>query len=174
MTPGLAWRVALVILTGLAWAIGSVVGMTDPATTDPNAPLDWFAIYSLSVALFLSAAGLLVLHEAARSGEIAGVAILIMAAAYLLAAITNTLANGLGLPGFGIAFVVSVLIAWIGSFILAGLMAISGERTLSLVPLLSALGFGFYAAGGGLLMLAGWLLFAAVLVRRPRATAEVA
>lgn len=161
-------RVAVLVLTGTAWGARSLVALSDPAYTDPVSLLDWFAVVSFSAAFLLTAAGLLILRESVRAGLNVTVAIVVVAVACVIAGAMNIVEDGLGVPSLGPLYVVSALVVWLGVFVIAGMIAISPDRSLAFVPLLTGVGFTLLEIGGGVLITAGWWSFAIILVRRTR------
>jgi hypothetical protein len=168
MTRSLAARVALLVATGAAWGIRSLQALAHPAYTDPVTLFDWFAVVGFSVAFFLTATGLLVLRESARRGLNVTVAVAVVAAACVGAGLMNLLEDGFGMTDLGPVYAVSALIAWLGMFVIAGMIGVSKDRSLAFVPFLTGLGFAFFEIGGGLIILAGWWAFARILVSRSR------
>lgn len=161
-------RVVVLILTGLAWGARSLQALADPAYTGPVSLFDWLAVIGFSAAFVLTAAGLLILRESVRPGLNVTVAIAVVAAACVTAGLMNLLEDGLGIPSMGPLYAISAFVAWLGMFVIAGMIGVSEDRSLAFVPLLTGIGFALFEIGGGVLTMAGWWAFARILVRRRR------
>jgi hypothetical protein len=163
-------RVAILVLTGLVWGARSVQALAHPAYTGPVTLFDWLAVTGFSAAFVLTAAGLLILRESIRPGLNVTVAIAVVAAACVTAGLMNLLEDGFGVPSMGPLYAISAFAAWLGMFVIAGMIGVSADRSLAFVPLMTGIGFAFFEIGGGILTLAGWWAFARILVRRRRRT----
>jgi len=167
-------RVVILVLTGFAWGARSLQAFAHPAFTDPVTPFDWLAVVGFSGAFFLTAAGLLVLRESALPGLNITVATAVIAVACVIAGLMNLLEDGLGFAGLGPVYAVSALVAWLGFFVIAGMIGVSKDRSLAFVPLLTGIGFALFEIGGAVLTMAGWWAFARILARRSRRAAAAA
>ena len=147
-----------------------MMSFTDPNFTDPGGAWDWLAVVLLS-----AAAGSLALalpkfaRLAGRSRVVLGVA-LIAATGAALSAVSNLIEDGGGIEWAGDwLFLPGVLLLFLGlsAFTLAlGLSAGSMFRLLALVPAGTLVGILLLESGGGLLVLAAWLVAARLAQRR--------
>ena len=161
----------VLVLTGAAWGARSLQALAHPAYTNPVTPFDWLAVVGFSAAFLLTAAGLLVLRESVRPGLNITVATAVVAVACVVAGLMNLFEDGLGTASLGPIYAVSALIAWLGFFVIAGMIGVSKDRSLAFVPLLTGIGFALFGIGGGVLTLAAWWAFARILVLRSRRAA---
>jgi hypothetical protein len=166
----LAVRIAVLVSTGAVWGVRSLQALADPASAHPATLFDWVAVIGFSAAFVLTAAGLVVLREAIRPGLNTTVAIAVVATACVIAGVMNLVEGGFGLPSLGPVYAISAIVAWLGMFVMAGMIAVSADRSLAFVPLLTGVGFALFEIGGGLLILAGWWAFARIVVLRARRT----
>ncbi|MFL5646986.1 MAG: hypothetical protein ACJ776_01200 [Chloroflexota bacterium] len=146
----------------------SIQALADPAFVDPVSVFDWLAVIGFSAAFLLTAAGLLILRDSITPGLNTSVAIVVVAGACVIAGVMNLLEDGFGLPTLGPVYAISAIVAWLGMFVIAGMIGVSVDRSLAFVPLLTGVGFALFEIGGGVLMLAAWWAFARILVRRER------
>jgi len=144
----------------------SLQAVASPASTSPASALDWLAIVGFSLAFWLTGAGLLVLRDSVEPGLNVNVTIVLVAIACVVAGITNLLENGFGASAVAAVFAVSALVVWLGLFAIGAMIAISRDRSLAFVPLLTAIGFALFEIGGGVLTMAAWVAFARIVVRR--------
>jgi hypothetical protein len=164
----LALRVAVLVTTGAVWGLRSIQALADPAFANPVTVFDWLAVVGFSGAFLLTAAGLLILRESIRPGLNTDVAVVVVASACVIAAVMNLLEDGVGLPTLGPVYAISAIVAWLGMFVIAGMIAVSVDRSLAFVPLLTGVGFALFEIGGGVLTMAAWWAFARIIVRRER------
>jgi len=163
---GLAGRVVVLVLTGVAWAVSSLHHvLVRPDYWDPVTASDFFAVYAYSAAWLLTVAGLLILRQVApRTGSLPA-AILVVACGCALAGIANAFEDGFGFEALGLVYVVGAIVGGFGMFALA-LMLVSGTaRRLAFVPGLGGLAMVAIMAGGGVLAIAAWGGFALLLIR---------
>jgi hypothetical protein len=159
------WRAALFTFVGVAWCVRSLQSFTDPEFMDPESASDWFAVLSFSVALIALAFALPMLASYTGGGPAVFRVSLIPAAGAAVAGLGNVLEDGLQL---GLAFWLFV----IGTAIIApGLIAFSlsiavagrdSRRLLAAVPLTTVIGLLLFESGGGVLVLAAWLVAGAI------------
>jgi hypothetical protein len=128
--------------------------------------------------LLLTAASLLPLREVARPAVArSSSAILAVAAACAVAGVANGVEDGLGLRGFGLLYVIGVLVAVLGMLVITSMFWASPARRLAFVPGLGAIGMMAVNIGGGVLGLVAWLGFGVILTRErlsPRAASSAA
>jgi len=156
---------ALWFAAGVTWAVRSLMVFAHPAYTDPVSPLDWFAVWSFSVAFLLI--GLAIVTSPALTPTRASRrTALVVALAAAVAGIANALEDGLGVEKMFTVFAISALIALYGPFLVAVIIAI-GQR-YRLAGWWAGVGLGFFTfpIGGSVIVLAmalvltvrtGWL-----------------
>lgn len=166
---GFAGRVAITVLTGVTWAVRSLQAILfDPDYWDPVTSADFFAIYSYSAALLLTSASLLILRGAVHPASELSKAILVVAGACVVAGIANGIEDALGLRGFGLLYVIGILVGGLGMFVIAAMFRTTPARGLTFVPALGGLAMVLMTIGGGVFGLPAWLGFGAILVRERR------
>ena len=155
---GFVGRVAIIVLTGVTWAVRSLQAVLfDPDYWDPASPADFFAVYSFSAALLLTAGSLLILREVVRPAPQPSAAILVVAGACAVTGIANGVEDGLGLKVFGSLYVVGILISVPGMFVIAAMLRTAPGRGLTFVPALGGVAMVLMTIGGGVLGLPAWL-----------------
>ncbi len=176
---GFLVRLGIVVMTGVTWAVYSLQTiLVHPDYWDPVTTADFFAVYAYSAAWLLTAASLLTLRDVARPAlASSSSAILIVAAACAVAGVANGVEDGLGLKGFGLLYVIGVLVGGFGMFVIAAMFWPSPARRLTFVPAVGGIAMAAAVIGGGVLGLVAWLGFGAFLTRvrlSPRAALSAA
>lgn len=157
---------AIALAVGLTWAFRSILKLAQPNYVEPVSGLDWIAVVSFSVALaLLAAAAWLIAELSGRTRSVVAAAALV-AIGSVVAAVANLIEDGLGLKAFGEVFAYGLF------GVLAGMMGLVVTLALGRRYLLAALSVATFAglimsgeAGGGLLILAAWLVVAVGLRR---------
>ena len=94
---GLVARLAVLVLTGVAWSTSSLVlALLDPDYWRPVTTTDFVAVYAYTVAWLVTATSLLVLREVAQPDRVLSRTILVVAGGCALAGLGNALEDGLG------------------------------------------------------------------------------
>ncbi len=165
---GVLARLGILVMTGVSWTVYSLQAiLVHPDYWDPVTAADFFAVYAYSAAWLLTAAALLTLREVARQALArSSSAILVVAAACAVAGVANGVEDGLGLKGFGLLYVIGVLVSGFGMFVIAAMFWPSPARRLTFVPAVGGVAMVTAVIGGGVLGLVAWLGFGAVLVRQ--------
>jgi hypothetical protein len=163
---GFLARVAIPVLTGVAWAARSLQAiLLDPDYWDPVTANDYVSIYLYSLAWLLTAASLLILREVARPARDLSVAIVVVAVACVVTGVANGIEDAVGASGFGMVYVIGILTSVIGMIAIAAMLRGTPAGRLAFVPAIGALTMFLMVLGGGILGLAAWGGFAAVLAR---------
>jgi hypothetical protein len=166
---GFLGRVGITVLTGVTWTIRSLQAVLfDPEYWDPVTSADYFAVYSYSAAFLLTSASLLILRETVRPAPDLSAAILVVAGACVVTGVANAIEDALGLRGFGSLYVIGILVAGLGTFVIAAMLRATPARALTFVPALGGLAMVLMTVGGGVLGLPAWLGFGTILVRERR------
>ena len=166
-------RIAILVATGAVWGARSLQALAQPASTNPASLFDWVAVIGFSAAFLLTAPALLILRASIHPGLNTTVAINVVATACLLAGVMD-LSAAIGVEGLDAFYAIAALVAWLGMFVIAGMIAVSADKSLAFVPLLTGVGFALFEIGGGVLIMAGWWAFARILLRRSRRAAAAA
>lgn len=169
---GFLARLGIVVLTGVTWlAYGVQKVLLQPEYVNPVTAADYFTVYAYSASLLLTAASLLMLRDVVRPLLPRASTILVVAVACGVAGIANGLEDGLGLRGFGLPYVIGVMVGAGGMLVTALAFWASPARPLTFVPAVGGLAMTTVSLGGGVLGLVAWLGFGANLIRersRPR------
>lgn len=172
-TIGFLVRLGIVVMTGMLWAVSSLHAiLVHPDYWNPVTAADFFAVYAYSAAWLLTTAALLTLREVVRPLlPSSSATILVVATACAVAGVANGVEDGLGLSGFGLLYVIGVLVGGLGMFVIAAMFWRSPARPLTFVPAIGAIAMVTTVLGGGVLGLLAWLGFGVLLTRarlRPR------
>ncbi len=148
----------IALAVGLTWAFVSVREFA-------NVP-DWVGVVSFSVALaVLAAAAWLIAELSGRSKSVVAAAA-IMAIGGLVAAIGNFIEDGLGVKAFGAMYELGLFGVLVGLVGLVVTLALGRRFPLAALPSATFAGLLMSVeAGGGLLILASWLVVAVGLRR---------
>lgn len=164
--PGFLVRLGIVLATGVVWAGHGVQKiLLQPDYVNPETAADYFTVYAYSASLLLTAASLLVVRDVARPLLPRATSILVVAVACAVAGVANGLEDGLGLRGFGLPYVIGVMVGAGGMFVTAVAFWKSPARPLMFVPGVGGLAMSTVNLGGGVLGLVAWLGFGVVLAR---------
>ena len=167
-------RAALFVITGLLWAVHSLVVLADGASRDRPPPGDWSRVLLFSAAI---ASFALAIRAFARmvGGRVATRIAYAVTAGALLASVANVFEDGFGVDAAFWPFVVGTVVIVPGLALLTALVAFRGpSRVLAIVPgacLLDIL--LLHPVGGGVLTLLAWLVAAAESIRRTRSIVTV-
>ena len=163
---GLAAGVIIVALTGVTWAARSLQGVLfNPDYWNPVTPAAFFSVYLYSAAFLLTGASMLILRDVTREAPALTTPILVVAAACVVTGVANGIEDALGLRGFGLVYVVGIVVSGIGMFVIAAMFRATPARRLMFVPLLGGIALAFMTQGGGVLGIVAWLGFGVVLIR---------
>lgn len=147
------------LLTGLAWAVRSLLELAKPDYYKPVTLLDWASVVSYSIAWLLSAAAVLLLAR-----DLGGPQVRLVAVVFTVGATTAGLANlvedAFGQSWGGMPYVVGFLVAWITLIPLALLVSRTGTRRMAILPLALFASIALFNSGGGLIVLVAALAFA--------------
>jgi hypothetical protein len=132
---------------------------------DPVTAADFFAVYAYSTALLLTAASLQTLREVARPALARSSAILAVVAACAVAGVANGVEDALGLRGFGLLYVIGVMVGAGGMLVTSSMFWASPARRLAFVPAVAGIAMMAVNIGGGVLGLVAWLGFGVILTR---------
>lgn len=141
----------------------SLQSFTDPEYTDPESAWGWFAVVSWSAALLALGVALVVLAREVGGRATVGLAY-VAAAGAVAAAVGNVVEDGLEgaragdwlyLPG-----VVLLPLGLVALTVAVALQERGRSRLLALVPACTLVGMFLLERGGGLLVLAVWLIVA--------------
>lgn len=160
-------RPALFVFVGVVWCVRSLQSFADPAYTDPETLSDWFAVLSFSVALFATAFALPLLAQSTGCGRAVGLS-LIPAGGAAVAGLGNLLEDALQLGFSDWFYAVGAALTGFGLIVFTVAIAIAGRgrrRLFALVPLVTLIGWSLFESGGGVLVLAAWLVAAAIAAR---------
>jgi hypothetical protein len=155
---------ALWLLTGVAWAVSSLIQLAKPAYWEPVTPLDWVAVISYSVAWLTLAPSIVLVGRLVRSARVA-VCSLVVAGGAVATGVANAVEDGLGVPGWGAIYVTAVLIATIAMVALAIAFASVGAGRLAAWCVGLVVALFLVVVGGGV----GVFVLFALLVLRPLA-----
>jgi hypothetical protein len=139
-------------LTGLAWAIRSLLEFSQPGYSNPVTVLDWGAVWSYSIAWLMFVPSVLLLGRLASSRKVMVVAT-IFALGAVMAGSANAIEDGFGVRAFGAVYLVGFLIAWLSLLPLA--VVLWRARCPRLAGLVVALfvGVSLFTLGAGLIIL---------------------
>jgi hypothetical protein len=152
-----ALRVSTWLLTGIVWAVSSLIRGVGHATYwAPVTPLDWGAVLTWSGGLVLLAASLLLAVGAVALRGPTATIVYLTAAGAATAAVANLLEDGVGVQGLGAVYVAGILVAWLGLALLAVLFARRRRWDAAVAFALLFAGVALDTLGGGVLVLAGW------------------
>lgn len=169
-------RVSLFLATGLVWCAISLRAVLDPTYQVPPVPGDWFSVLSFSAAIFALAIALPVLAQTLGDGRVVS-ASLVGAAGAAAAGVANIVEDGLRIEWAFFVFIGGALVLEIGLLAMAALILIRVRgrlRFLAAVPVVMLLDvLLLHEFGGGVLVLAAWLLAAASTVTTPGKAAPV-
>lgn len=143
------------LLTGGAWAGGSLIAFADPDYWDPVTALDWSAVWLYSAALLLFAPSVLLLGRLASSRPVTTVAMVASIGA-LVAGLANALEDGFGVKALGTFYVVGFLTAGLAMLPLAATFRQARCSRLAALSVLLFFGVLTFTVGGGLLILGGF------------------
>ena len=161
-------RAALFTFVGVAWCVRSLQSFADPEYTDPGTVSDWFAVLSFSVALFAVAFALPLLAQYTGGGRAVVRVSLIPAAGAAIAGLSNILEDALQLEFAGLFYGVGAAITGLGLIAFTLAIAVAGRgrrRLLAAISLATLIGWSLFESGGGVLVLAAWLVAAAIAVQ---------
>lgn len=173
-------RPALYAFVGVVWCVRSLQSFTDPAYTDPETVSDWFAVLSFSVALFATAVAMPMLAQDAGGGRTLARVSFVPAAGAALAGFGNLLEDALQLGFAGWLYAVGAGGVGLGLIVFTLAITVAGRgrrRLYAAVPLATLIGWTLFESGGGVLILAAWLVAAAIAaqaIRRARLQAAPA
>jgi hypothetical protein len=161
-------RASLFAITGVLWCVRSLASFTDPAFTDPENAWDWFAVVSWSAALAALALSLLSFAQLVGGRIPMGFAVVVAAGAGI-GAVGNLIEDGLQVEWAGDwLYLPGVLLLGPGLVGLTLAVLVHGRganRLLAGVPAATLIGSFLLERGGGVLVLAAWLVAAAVALR---------
>ena len=155
----------------------SLQSFADPAYTEPGTVSDWFAVLSFSAALFAVAFALPLLAHYTGGGLAVRRISLIPAVGAAIAGLGNLLEDALQLGFAGWFYGAGAAITGLGLIAFTVAIAVAGRgrrRLLAAIPLATLIGWSLFESGGGVLVLAAWLVAAAIAAqatRRARAQA---
>lgn len=148
---------AIYVAMGLAVAGRTLLEFAQPQYYDPVTTLDYVAVWSFSLALGLLALAIVLLARDAQAGRLTTVVAIVTGSAAALAAVANSIEDGIGLPAFASLYVPAAMITMVGLPAFAVLLAREGRRRAAIVA-------GWWCAvtgvslGFGVLVLVGsWL-----------------
>lgn len=169
-------RAALFTFVGAVWCVRSLQSFADPEFMDPQTASDWFAVLSFSVALFALAFALPMLARYTGGGLVVFRVSFLPAVGAAVAGLSNVLEDALQL-GFAFwIFIVGTTTTALGLIAFTLAIAVAGRgrrRLLAAVPLATLIGLFLFESGGGVLILAAWLVAGAIAIQAAqRATAQ--
>ena len=169
-------RAALFTFVAVVWCARSLQTFMDPEYQHPESASDWFAVLSLSVALFALAFALPMFARLVSGPAVFRVS-LVSAAGAALAGLSNLLEDALQM-GFAFwFFIVGTVMVMVGLITFIVVVAVAGQgrrRLLAAVPAATLIGVLLFESGGGVLILAAWLVAASIALDRPPRTASQA
>ena len=160
-------RAALFILVGLLFFAHWLV--TDPTYEGSASQNEWNYVLAFS-GVILSLAAAIPMFAQLAGGRFAFRASLVAAAGAAFASFANILEDGVGMGWAFFAFVSGAAILLLGLLVLTVVIALGGRggrRLLALVPVGTIAAIIFYVIAGGPLMLATWLVAAALALALP-------
>lgn len=146
----------------------SLQSFANPEYTDPETVSDWFAVLSFSAALFAVAFALPLLAEYTGGGLAVVRVSLIPAVGAACAGLGNVLEDALQLGFAGWFYGVGGAITGLGLIAFTLAIAVAGRgrrRLIAAIPLATLIGWSTFESGGGVLVLAAWLVAAAIAVQ---------
>jgi hypothetical protein len=157
------------VLVGVLWAVRSLQSFTEPNFTDPESASDWWAVVSVSLALALLPAGMVLLVGLSQPvNRTLGVLLVLAALGSATAAIANVVEGGLGVDAVGNVYYGSILLLLLTMLALAGVLVAGSPRWPGAAVLATLIGLILLESGGGVLILLVW--GAAAIAVRPRTT----
>lgn len=142
------------LATGIAWASRSLMSLADPDYWDPVSTLDWSAVWLYSIAWLLMAPSVLLMARLAPTRLVLTCAAIVAAAA-VVAGAANALEDGLGMRSLGSAYVVGVMVAWLGLVPLAVAFGLARAPRLAGLCVVLVVGIPLINTGGSVLILVG-------------------
>jgi hypothetical protein len=142
---------AVWLLSGITWAVRSLLELARPNYYDPVTLLDWAAVLSFSLAWLLSAAAVLLLRRDIGTPSVRAIGLLFAGAA-IVAGVANLAEDALGQAWGGVPYIVGFLVAWLSLIPLAIAIWLSAARRAALLPLALFGSIALFNAGGGLLI----------------------
>lgn len=162
-------RLAVFVITGVLWAVHSIVTVIRPGYRQPIAQGDWPGVLLFSAAIFSLGLSLPMLARWIGGRVVVRVALAIAAGAGL-AGVSNLLEDGLGWGWAFWPFVAGTAVIVLGLLILTVAVATTGGesvRYLAVVPAACLLDvLLLHESGGGILVFGAWC-FAAAMTRAP-------
>ena len=156
----------IAVALGSTWAFVSALAFAHANSFELVNVADWVPVVSFSIALALLAPTAWLIAELAGRGRPVVVAAILMAIGGLVAAVANFIEDGLGVESFGKVFAFGLFGLLAGLVGLAVTLALTGRFVLAALSVATFAGLMMSTeAGGGLLILAAWLV-AAVGLRR--------
>jgi len=166
-------RAALFTVTGVILCVRSLETFTDPDYMDPRTAADWFAVLSFSAGLVGLAFALPLFAQLADGRAVFRMS-LVPAAGFALAGVSNLLEDGLQLDVAFWFFVAGSLLSLVGLIAFTVVLAARGRgrrRLLALLPAATLVGQLLFSVGGGILIMAAWMVAAALATRGRQAFA---
>jgi hypothetical protein len=140
------------LATGIAWACRSLMSLADPDYLDPMTALDWGSVWLYSVAWLLMAPSVLLMGRLVPTRPILGCAAIVAIGA-VLAGTANALEDGFGMGSLGTAYVVGVLLAWLGFVPLAVAFGLARALRLAGLCVVLVVAIPLINTGGSILVL---------------------
>jgi hypothetical protein len=165
-------RAALFTCVGVVWCVRAFQSFADPQFQDPVSAADWFAVFSLSAALFALALALPLLAQLIGGRAVFRMS-LVPAVGATLSGLGNLLEDALQIGFAGWLYLAGNTLTMVGLIALTVVGAVVGRgrrRLLAAVPATTLIGWFLFESGGGLLILAAWLAAAAIALDRPART----
>jgi hypothetical protein len=160
---------AIYLSTGLIWTGRSILEVVaHPDYWDPVAAVDWIAVWTFSLALFLLAATLVGVAADSGSGGARRVIGGVAAVAALVAGLANAIEDGFDVEMAAPVYAVGALITVAAMVVFAVALGISGRPRWFAAVLLMVVGVVTISAGFGVLVLMG--AGVATWARRSRTT----
>jgi hypothetical protein len=143
---------AIWLATGIAWAVRSLMGLADPDYMDPVTALDWSSVWLYSAAWLLMAPSVLLIGRLAPTRPVLACASIVAIGA-VLAGVANALEDGFEMGSLGTAYVVGVLVAWLGFVPLAVAFGLAHAPRLAGLCVVLVVGIPLINTGGSVLVL---------------------
>jgi hypothetical protein len=139
------------LVTGVVWAVRSILELAHPDYWNPVTTLDWLAVWLFSLCWLHLAPAAVLLGRASGARSATTVAAVIATGA-LAAGLANAIEDGMGIAAGGSVYVVGSLTAWFGLLALVLALGTAGRRRLAWVAGVIFVGFPFFNVGGGLVV----------------------
>ena len=143
----------------------SLQSFADPEYTDPGTVSDWFAVFSFSVALLATAVALPLLARSTGGGQAVLRVSLIPATGAAIAGLGNIIEDALQVGFAGWIYGIGAGLMGLGLIVFTLAIAVAGRgrpRLFAAIPLATLVGWSLFESGGGVLILAAWLVAAAL------------